>query len=227
MPRPDDRSPEALWARRFTDATRLSRRDLLTKCAALGALTVGSTLGQVDALDAWQAQDARKTTAWNELGPFYKKAAPNRTHLRVAGDPGLPLAVKGRVLDSRGNPLPGATLEIWHTNHVGQYDLSGYHYRTALVADASGAYGFDSVMPGHYPSRVCQHVHYLVKAPGHKLLTTQLYFATDPVFDGDPDRNFTRDPLIRDRELVRPVTITGDPKAIVAAVTFEIVLERA
>jgi protocatechuate 3,4-dioxygenase beta subunit len=81
-------------------------------------------------------------------------------------------------------------------------------------------------MPGHYPGRVCQHIHYLISAPGHKALTTQLYFATDPVFEGDPDRNYTRDPLIYSRELVRPVTLLGDPKDIRAAVNFEIVLER-
>jgi protocatechuate 3,4-dioxygenase beta subunit len=205
--------------------SQLSRRELLTNCAALGALTVGSSLLLPDALDGWEQQEARKPTAWNELGPFYKKRAPNGTQLRAAGDPGLPLAVKGQVFDTRGNLLPGATLEIWHTNNAGQYDLDGYHYRATLVADTAGAYAFDSVMPGHYPSRVCQHVHYLVNAPGHKALTTQLYFATDPVFAGDPDRNYTKDPLIRSRELVRPVRLTGAAKAMVAAVNFEIVLE--
>jgi protocatechuate 3,4-dioxygenase beta subunit len=227
MPNPDSRSPEAAWTSLFMSAARLSRRDLLSKCAALGALTVGSSLLLPDVLDAWDRQQGLKPTAWNELGPFYKKEAPRRTHLRLPGDPGLPLAVKGRVLDSHGDVLPGATLEVWQTNHAGQYDLSGYRYRTNLVADGSGAYGFESVMPGHYPSRVCQHIHYLVRAPGHKPLTTQLYFGTDPVFDGDPDRNFVKDPLIRNRDLVRPVTITGDAKAITAGVTFEIVLERS
>jgi len=82
-------------------------------------------------------------------------------------------------------------------------------------------------MPGHYPQRVCQHVHYLVSAPGHKPLVTQLYFATDPVFEGDPDKNYTRDPLIGSRELVRPVVIKGDPKEMIAAVKFDLVLERA
>ena len=94
-----------------------------------------------------------------------------------------------------------------------------------LPVDHTGAYKFDSVMPGHYPDRVCQHVHYLVTAPGHKPLVTQLYFATDPVFEGDPDHNFSRDPLIHNRELVRPVMLTGDPKEIQAAVRFELVLE--
>jgi protocatechuate 3,4-dioxygenase beta subunit len=72
---------------------------------------------------------------------------------------------------------------------------------------------------------VCQHIHYAVTAPGYRPLVTQLYFATDPVFEGDPDKNFVRDPLITSRELVRPVTLVGDPKDIHAAVKFELVLE--
>ncbi len=146
--------------------------------------------------------------------------------MRAAGDPGLPIAISGKVFDTRGNIVQGAKLEIWQADHHGRYDLDGYRYRTALFSDQAGKYAFDSVMPGHYPARVCQHVHYIVTAPGHKALTTQLYFATDPVFEGDPVRNYTRDPLILKSELVRPVTLTGDPKDIHAAVNFEIVLER-
>jgi hypothetical protein len=56
-------------------------------------------------------------------------------------------------------------------------------------------------------------------------LITQLYFATDPVFEGDPDRNLARDPLVQSRELVRPVVLSGDPKSIRAQVQFELVLE--
>ena len=88
------------------------------------------------------------------------------------------------------------------------------------------AFSFYSVLPGHYPGRVCQHIHYWVTAAGHKPLITQLYFATDPVFEGDPDRNHTRDPLVLSRDLVRPVTLTGDPNEIQAHVNFEPVLER-
>ena len=128
-------------------------------------------------------------------------------------------------MNVRGETLPGASIEIWQADHHGHYDLDGYRYRTTLLADAHGRYAFDSVMPGHYPARVCQHIHYLVMAPGHKPLTTQLYFATDPVFEGDPDRNYTRDPLIQGRDLVRPVMLQGDPKEIQATVSFEVVLE--
>jgi protocatechuate 3,4-dioxygenase beta subunit len=82
------------------------------------------------------------------------------------------------------------------------------------------------VIPGHYPARVCQHIHYLVRAPGYKPLTTQLYFATDPIFEGDPARNYTREPVLLNPKLVRPVTLKGDPEDLRAEVTFEIVLEK-
>jgi len=205
----------------------LSRRDLLFQCAAAGVLVAAPKLSLAEAIAAWQEQASRHATPWNEIGPFYKRQAPATSRLRIAGDPGLPVSVSGVVFDTAGNALPGAKIEIWHADHLGHYDLAGYRYRATLAAAADGKYSFDSIMPGHYPDRVCQHIHYLVSAPGHKPLTTQLYFATDPVFGGDPDKNFTRDPLIQSRELVRPVMLTGDPKDVHAAVTFEVVLERA
>jgi protocatechuate 3,4-dioxygenase beta subunit len=221
------RSPEERWLELNLADSRVSRRELLAKCVALGSLTVVASLAPSAALEAWESQLSRAPTAWNELGPFYRKGAPSRRQLRAPGDRGLPLAVTGRIFDTRGDTVPDATLEIWHTNDRGQYDLSGYRYRTSLATDGSGAYGFDSIVPGHYPARVCQHIHYLVRAPGHRVLTTQLYFATDPVFDGDPDRNYTKDPLIRSRELVRPVVLAGALGNVTAAVSFEIVMERA
>jgi protocatechuate 3,4-dioxygenase beta subunit len=209
-------------------AEALTRRDLLLKCAAMGVLTVAPGVSMAEAL-AWgdpQGGSARAATAWNEIGPFYKRAAPHLAHLRAPGDPGLPLSVSGQILDTRGQALQGATIEIWHADDAGLYDLDGYRYRTSLVADRTGQYAFDSIMPGHYPGRVCQHVHYLVKAEGCKPLTTQLYFATDPVFAGDPAHNYAKDPLVQSVELVRPVTMTKTATGNAAAVTFEIVLER-
>jgi protocatechuate 3,4-dioxygenase beta subunit len=145
----------------------------------------------------------------------------------VNGDAGLPLTVSGQIFDTRGQILPEAVVEVWQTDHYGKYDIKGYRYRATLIADSRGQYGFESVMPGHYPDRVCQHIHYIVTSPGCKPLITQLYFASDRVFEGDPDRNFTRDPLIHSRELVRPVMLTGDPEEIKARVRFELCLEPA
>jgi catechol 1,2-dioxygenase len=135
--------------------------------------------------------------------------------------------VAGRVVDVHGASVPGAALEIWQADHCGLYDLDGYRYRTRLAPPPAGTYGFETVMPGHYPARVARHVHYFVTAPGYEPLTTQLYFATDEVFEGDPDRHFTKDPLITSRTLVRPVTLSGQPEAARASVEFELVLEKA
>lgn len=207
----------------------LNRRDLLAKCVALGVVTLAPSLSDAAAAEAWLRSDtkARPATPQAELGPFYKRNAPSTAVLRAANDPGLPLTVAGVVYSTRGDVLPGAKLEIWQTDHAGHYDLQGYRYRTILLADAAGKYDFSSVIPGHYPARVCQHIHYAVTAPGHKPLVTQLYFASDPVFDGDPDKNYSKDPLITSRELVRPVMLKGDPQAMQAMVNFECVLEQA
>lgn len=207
--------------------TPLSRREILQKSLALGSIAIISSSAPSAMLHALEQNEQRKPTPRNELGPFYKRLAPDTTHLRAPGDPGMPLIVSGQVYGTRGEKLSGAIVEVWQTDHLGHYDVDGYRYRAKLTADAAATYTFDSVMPGHYPGRVCQHIHYLVTAPGHKPLITQLYFATDPVFEGDPDKNFNRDPLIHSRELVRPVTLAGDPKDVVAKVQFELCMEPA
>ena len=209
---------------------KMQRRELLEKCVAMGALTIAGGAMPVAALArAWDdAEKPKPPTPWCELGPFYKRDAPHRTTLRGANDPGMPLAVAGTVYSVNGNILEDATLEIWQTDNAGHYDNEGYLYRAVMKPDGKGGYAFESVMPGHYPQRVGQHVHYLVTAPGHKPLTTQLYFATDPVFKGDPDKNSGVDPLITSRELIRPVLIKGDPgPQMIAAVNFDVVLEKA
>jgi protocatechuate 3,4-dioxygenase beta subunit len=207
-----------------------TRRAILHKCLALGSLTVVSSFSAETMFAAFQDREKqlRKPTPPNSLGPFYKRLAPTTATLRAPGDPGLPLSLSGQVLDTRGDVLPDATVEIWQTDHFGYYDAEGYRYRGKLPVDASGQYKVETVMPGHYPdhSRVCQHIHYLVTAPGHKTLVTELYFATDPAFEGDPQKNFSRDPVIRTPELIRPVLLAGEPEAIHAAVSFELCLER-
>jgi protocatechuate 3,4-dioxygenase beta subunit len=203
-----------------------TRRELLERCAAFGALTLVTSMPLTALASAWDEAEKKHTpTPFCELGPFYKRQAPNTSMLRAPGDSGMPLALAGALYNTRGEMVPNAKLEIWQTDNGGHYDIEGYRYRTLLEPGAKSSYAIESVMPGHYPTRVCQHVHYLVTAPGHKPLITQLYFATDPVFDGDPDKNFKRDPLITSRELIRPVMIKGDPKQIVAAVNFDLVME--
>lgn len=207
----------------------LSRRDLLERCAAAGLLILAPPLKAFEVAPYFEegALAPKKPTPSNVLGPFYKKNVLRSTHLAPGSAPGLPLAVSGQVFDTRGAILTGALIEVWHASHAGIYDNQGSLYRGQLSAAEKGAYSFDSILPGHYPDRVAQHVHFRVSAPRHKPLVTQLYFATDPAFEGNPDKNFSKDPLVQSRELVRPVTIGGDPGSPRAMVTFELVLETA
>lgn len=206
----------------------LTRRALLERCAAFGVFSLAIPTTVLSASEAWaEAEQKRNPTPACELGPFYKRLAPSVSTMRGNDDPGMPLSVGGGVYSISGEILHEAKVEVWQTDHFGHYDNGGYKFRAVLRPDDKGGYSFESVMPGHYPQRVCQHVHYLVQAPGHKPLITQLYFATDPVFEGNPDKNYTRDPLISSRELVRPVVIKGDPKAMIASVNFDLVLEKA
>ncbi len=163
-------------------------------------------------------------TPRNELGPFYRRGAPSDVNLRHAADPGLPLELDGRVLTTSGEPVGGAIVELWHADHNGHYDVDGYRFRAKLITEADGSYHVSTVMPGHYPDRVCQHVHFLVRAPNHSPLVTQLYFASDPVFEGDPQANFRRDPLIGDPALIRPVSLVESGSSSLAKCHFDLVL---
>ena len=99
------------------------------------SLTRGSDDG---ASEAQERASAKKATQWNEIGPFYKRQAPNQARLRLEGDPGLPLRVSGAVLGTRGEALAGAKVELWHADHQGLYDLDGYRFRATLAADDEG-----------------------------------------------------------------------------------------
>src|SRR5579862_292996 len=94
---------------------RLSRRNLLEKCMALGVATSATNLSPSVIADAWARSEAnaRSPTAAAELGPFYKRLAPEGKSLRQPGDPGMPLVVGGAVFSMRGEALPGATMEVW------------------------------------------------------------------------------------------------------------------
>jgi protocatechuate 3,4-dioxygenase beta subunit len=207
----------------------LSRRDLFQKCLASGLLVVAAPLDDLEAWTAWQqakATPATKPTPPNVLGPFYKRNSPQRTALYPHGEPGLPLTVSGRVIDTSGNVIPGASIEIWQADHAGHYDLEEYLGRGQFVTGSDGGYAFDTKMPGHYPTRKAQHIHYLVNAVGYKPFVTQLYFATDPAFGGDPARNFNADPLVGNPDLIRPVELRGDTATLSGKVSFELCLEK-
>jgi len=206
-----------------------TRREMLENCVVRGLLLAAAPMSASRLLAAWQQAQAQANTPTPTvgMGPFYKKNAPNTSTLRQPGDPGFPLRVSGNVLNTRGEAVSGARLDIWHADHQGRYDLQGYRYRAKLLVESASGYALETILPGHYPDRPAQHIHCLITAPGHKTLITQLYFATDPWFEGDVNKNYAKRGIVSNRDLVRPVTLYDEPGAARAAVTFDIVLEKA
>lgn len=206
----------------------LSRRRMLENCITKGVLVAGATsLSHTQLLAFWEEKEAHaaKATPNDVLGPFYMKGAPNNATLRISGEPGFPLRVTGKIQNTKGQKIPGLKVEMWQTDYKGLYDVRGFRYRTKLLLDSVDDYAVETILPGHYDDRPAQHIHYMISAPGHKTLITQAYFATDPFFDGDPDKNYKKRNMVGSKELIRPVSLYEGPGPSRAAITFDICLE--
>jgi len=134
------------------------------------------------------------------LGPFHVSNAPryaNGANICLDGK-GEPLWVSGMVKDVAGNPIAGATLDVWQTNEDGFYDVQqkgiqpDNNLRGVFAADEHGRYFFRSAYPRYYPipddGTVGQllkaldrqpnrpaHIHFIVSAPGFVPVTTHIF----------------------------------------------------
>lgn len=143
------------------------------------------------------------------LGPFHVLGAPD---LPVGGDmrgdnDGDAVVVSGKVLSTDGTLIEGATLEIWQTAENGLYSGQDaaqpeYNLRARMNSSADGSYLFSTVRPAPYtvpedgpvgellratgrqPWRP-SHLHFIVSAPGHKTLVTEVFPSDDPYLDKD------------------------------------------
>jgi protocatechuate 3,4-dioxygenase beta subunit len=149
-------------------------------------------------------------------GPFYPTSFPadaDNDLVQVRGNAaralGTVLHLQGRVLDTSGRPLPGATVEIWQCDSNGIYDhprQAGRERRDSafqgfgrIVADAAGAYRFRTLKPVAYAGR-SPHIHFKVAAADGRRLTSQFYLAGDAGNANDfVYRNALRDQRVRER----------------------------
>jgi protocatechuate 3,4-dioxygenase beta subunit len=141
------------------------------------------------------AEELLRTPAQTE-GPFYPDKLPLDTDndLIVINDSLTPSVgtisyVSGKVLDSRGNPVQNAAVEIWQCDNNGAYLHSGttnadkkdsnFQGFGRFVTGSSGEYVFRTIKPVPYPGRT-PHIHFKVKVKGKSELTTQLYVEGHP-----------------------------------------------
>jgi len=118
--------------------------------------------------------EACAPTQADQLGPFYKTGAPERSVV------GTGYILTGTVKSSRDcAPVHNAKIEFWLTGPDGNY---GDAYRATLYSDKAGSYRFESNKPKPYFGRP-PHIHVRVSADGFMVLVTQHY----------PDPNMRRD----------------------------------
>jgi protocatechuate 3,4-dioxygenase beta subunit len=141
----------------------------------------GTTVRQPDA----PAEGELQQTPREIEGPYFRLGAPMRSNLLEPGDK-PELVLSGRVLNEKGTPIPGAVVNLWSSDAVGNYDMIGYRYHGYQVTDAEGRYEFTTIIPGCYEPRDAKHLH--VKVQGNSSpITTQLYIEGEP---GNEDDDF-------------------------------------
>ena len=148
-------------------------------------------------------------TSSSVLGPFHISGSPP---LAIGGDmkgdfAGPVLLAEGVVKNTDGEPIEGATLDIWQTAPNGLYssqdpDQETYSFHGIQTTGADGRYAFTSVKPveytvptdgpvgdilnacGRHPWRP-SHLHFIIKAEGYRNLVTEVFPADDPYLDQD------------------------------------------
>ena len=156
------------------------------------------------------ATDHRQGNKGTIEGPYYVPNSPEcgarGTIPMRDGEQGTPLVWDGVITSTDGTPLPGK-VELWHADADGFYsqfapNLPEWNLRGSFSTGADGAFEITTIRPAPYQIPTdgsCgkliaaagwhawrpAHLHVKVSAPGHELLTAQLYFPGDPHNDDD------------------------------------------
>ncbi|MER5914942.1 maleylacetate reductase and hydroxyquinol 1,2-dioxygenase domain-containing protein [Streptomyces sp. NPDC001982] len=170
---------------------------------------LSDTLGVSSAVDLLTNSRTPTTTPSAVLGPFYTPGPPEAEHGSdiSGGLHGTPLWVDVRITDTDGEPLKDAVVDVWQSNEDGFYDvqlpdLDGPVLRARLRTDSGGRLTFWSILPAAYPipedgpvghmlSAVgrhpyrAPHLHFMIDAPGHRKLVTQLFVSGGDYLDSD------------------------------------------
>ena len=157
-----------------------------------------------------------ETTA-NLLGPFWRMNSPrteNGGSLIRSPTPGPAIFVDCWVKDTKGNPIAGAEVDVWHSSPEGFYEQQDekqvdMNLRGKFTTDAEGHFWFRSVKPAGYPIPVNgpvgdlvragkrhnfrpAHLHFLIFKEGFKTLISQIYSNDDDKLDTDVQFGVTR-----------------------------------
>jgi protocatechuate 3,4-dioxygenase beta subunit len=170
-----------------------------------------------------------RSTESTVLGPFHMVESPPRDlgdDIALDGK-GTPCLVSGQVTGPDGEPLAGASVDVWQANEDGFYDVQQpgiqpeRNLRGLFTTDDEGRFWFRSIVPKYYPipddGPVGQllaatgrhpnrpaHLHFIVTAPGYRPVTTHVFVDGSPYLDSDAVFGVKE-------SLVRPVPEADDP----------------
>jgi protocatechuate 3,4-dioxygenase beta subunit len=216
-------------------------------------LTEEDVLGVSMLVETINHRTGGTSTESTVLGPFHMVESPKRE----LGDDinldrkGTPCLVSGQVTGPDGEPLAGASVDVWQTNEDGFYDVQqpdiqpAGNLRGLFTADADGRFWFRSVVPRYYPipddGPVGQllaatgrhpnrpaHLHFIVAAPGYRPVTTHVFVADSPYLDSDAVFG-VKESLVRDVPEVDDPARAGElglPNPF-RTLTFDLTLLRA
>jgi hydroxyquinol 1,2-dioxygenase len=158
------------------------------------------------------AQNQRKPAACTEatvFGPFHVDGAPEYAlGADIAnGAQGEPCFVDATLRGVHGEPVPGATVDVWQSDEAGFYDVQYEsndvpRARGILHSDAQGRVYFRTILPVAYPiptdgpvGRLLEatgrhpwrpaHIHFMIDAPGYEKLVTHVFRNDDKYLDSD------------------------------------------
>ncbi|MEM7405429.1 MAG: hypothetical protein AAF458_09070 [Pseudomonadota bacterium] len=127
-----------------------------------------------------QACIPREATQPTDPGPHDYSDAATSSRLWQEDDPGEPLFLRIRVLNTCGDAVAGASVQVLHANQDGDHEFK--RWRTRIETDARGGASLLTVFPG-YTGGIPRHIHFVIRHPGHKELITRLFFKNDPDID--------------------------------------------
>jgi hydroxyquinol 1,2-dioxygenase len=173
-------------------------------------ILLSDTLGVSMLVDAINNRAPAGSTQSTVLGPFYVAGPPTAAlgeNIDRGEKGGEPMYVDARILDLDGRPIGGATVDVWHSDEDGFYDVqygpeAEATRRARFAADAEGRVWFWSSLPSKYPipddGPVGQmlaavgrhpwrpaHLHFRITAPGYKPLITHIFVRESEYLDGD------------------------------------------
>jgi hydroxyquinol 1,2-dioxygenase len=194
----------------------------------------------VDAINHRRPSGATENTV---LGPFHVPDAPRYdmgANICLDGK-GETCLFEGRVVDLDGNPIEGATIDVWSDNAEGYYDVQQpdiqpkWNNRGIFVTGAEGTYSFRGIRPvsypipddgpvgqmlkalGRHPNRPA-HMHFIVSAPGYETIVTHTFV--------DGDEWLTSDAVFGVKASLIAAIENGVPGDTDWRSTFDFVMER-